>query len=109
MIPRTQIETFVREVARQFQPEKIVLFGSYACGTPTEDSDVDLLVIMPHDRLAAVQAARIRQRIRAGFPMDLIVRSPEAIRQRLAIGDYFIEDNLEQGQTLYETEHAGVG
>ncbi len=109
MIPRAQIEKFACEVARQFQPEKIVLFGSYAGGTPTEDSDVDLLGIMPHDGPAAVQAARIRQQIRAGFPMDLIVRSPETIGQRLAIGDYFIEGILERGQTLYEAEHAGVG
>ncbi len=109
VIPRSQIETFAREVARLFRPEKIVLFGSYAGGTPTEDSDADLLVIMPHEGHSAVQAARIRQRIRGGFPMDLIVRSPQTVSERLAQGDCFLQEILERGETLYEAEHAGVG
>ena len=46
MIERNKIQAFVDEVVRQFQPERVVLFGSYAYGQPTEDSDVDLLVIM---------------------------------------------------------------
>ena len=109
MIPRAQIKEFAQEVGRRFQPERIILFGSYAHGTPTEDSDADLLVIMSHEDHAAVQAARIRQQVRAGFPMDLIVRSPDTIRQRVAQGDCFIEEILESGVTLYEAEHAGVG
>lgn len=109
MIDRKKINEFVREVARQFQPERVVLFGSYAYGHPGADSDVDLLVIMPHEGHAAVQAAEIRKRIRAGFPMDLIVRSPRVIRQRLAMDDFFITEILEQGETLYEARHARVG
>ena len=108
MIDRQKIISFAAEVARQFHPERIVLFGSYARGTPTPDSDVDLLVIMPHEGHSAVQAAEIRKQIRAGFRIDLIVRSPEVIRQRLAMDDFFITEILEQGQTLYEAEHAGV-
>src|ERR1035437_1618304 len=100
MIDRKKIKAFVGEVARQFRPQRVVLFGSYAYGRPGDDSDVDLLVIMPHEGHSAIQAAEIRKRIRAGFPVDLIVRSPREIRKRLAMDDFFITEILEQGKTL---------
>ena len=62
-------------VAEEFRPDKIVLFGSYAYGTPHEESDVDLLVVMPA-RNQLGQAFKIRWRLAAPFPMDLIVRTP---------------------------------
>src|SRR4051812_42549042 len=109
MIDRRKIKAFVKEIARQFRPERVVLFGSYAYGKPTEDSDVDLLVIMPHKEHEAVMAAEILKRVHAGFPKDLIVRSPQTIRKLLAMGDCFITEILERGETLYEAEHARVG
>ena len=109
MIDRQRIRAFVGEVVRQFRPERVVLFGPYASGRASADSDVDLLVIMQHKGHAAVQAATIRKRVRAGFPMDLIVRSPRAIRKRLAMDDFFITEILEKGETLYEVDHVGVG
>ena len=106
MIARDKIRAFVDEVVRRFQPERVVLFGSYAYGQPTADSDVDLLVIMRHKGAGAEQAARIRQMIRSGFPLDLIVRSPANIRQRVKIGDSFIREILEKGQVLHEASCA---
>ena len=102
MIARESITAFVEEVSRQFKPIRVVLFGSYAWGKPGADSDVDLLIIMPHIAHAAVQAAEIRKRIHAGFPLDLIVRSPRAIAQRLAMDDCFISEILDKGEVLYE-------
>ena len=69
---------------------------------PTDDSDVDLLVVMPHEGPPAMQAAQIRKRVRAGFPMDLVVRSPGEVKRRLAMDDFFIREVIERGQTLYE-------
>jgi len=109
MIERNKIHAFVDEVVRQFRPKRVVLFGSYAYGEPNEDSDVDLLVIMPHKEHSAVQAAEILKCIRAGFPVDLIVRSPQTIQQRIEMDDYFITEILGQGETLYEGRHARVG
>jgi len=93
---------------QEFRPEKIVLFGSYARGNPTEDSDVDVLVVMPLTRgqRDVRQAAAIRERVRASFPMDVIVRSPQQIARRLAQGDGFIADVLRHGRLMYEGEHA---
>jgi len=85
-----------------------VLFGSHASGANHTESDVDLLVVMKHRGPAVEQAARIRRSIRAGFPLDLIVRSPEAIRRRLNLGDAFIREILENGKVLHESHHSRV-
>jgi predicted nucleotidyltransferase len=103
MVERAQIQAFSEAVAREFQPEKIVLFGSYAYGRPTEESDVDLLVIMPFDRKRGRKSLGIRRRVPASFPLDLIVRTPEFIAQRLAWGDCFTHEILSKGRVLYET------
>ena len=97
MVTRRQIREYATEIAREFRPRRIILFGSYAYGKPTRDSDVDLLVIMPHKGRGADKATEIRLRVRAPFPMDLFVRSPQKIRQRLACGDCFIEEILVKG------------
>ena len=102
MVERKRISAFVKRVANQFHPQRVLLFGSYAYGSPTSDSDVDLLVIMPHEGSPAMQAAEIRKRIHAGFPMDLVVRSPDEVRRRLAMDDVFICEIMERGQPIYE-------
>ena len=102
MVKRQSIKAFVRKEVTQFHPEQMILFGSYARGTPTADSDVDLLVVMPHEGPPTAKAAEIRKRIRAGFPMDLVIRSPAEVRRRLRMDDFFIREIVERGQKLYE-------
>jgi len=109
LVKRSQIKAFSNAIVREFQPRKIVLFGSYAYGKPTEDSDVDLLVIMPFNRKRGRKSLEIRQRIPADFPLDLIVRTPAAITQRLQWGDCFLKEILTKGDILYEATDAGVG
>jgi len=105
MVKRAQIRRFSDAVAREFRPEKIILFGSYAYGRPSEGSDVDLLVIMQFDRKQGRKSLEIRRRIPASFPMDLIVRTPEFIAQRLAWGDCFTQEILAKGKVLYDSAH----
>lgn len=102
MVTLKQIQAYVDEVARRFQPDKIILFGSHAHGRPSADSDVDLLVVMPHTRRAPVQAAAIKTAIRAPFAVDLIVRSPQRFRQRVEAGDGFLREVAERGRVLHE-------
>ena len=103
MIDRKNINDLAVQIVSQFKPQKIILFGSYAYGTPTSDSDVDLMVIMPHKGSPSIQAAKIRKKVHAGFPMDLVVRSASEIRRRLNMGDLFIKEIIEQGQPIYES------
>ena len=97
-----QIREFSRRLAREFHPRQIVLFGSHADGKPQRDSDVDLLVIMPLRGDAVDKTVEMRLRLRPPFPLDLLVRTPGRIRQRLALGDDFIKDILSKGKVLYE-------
>lgn len=106
MIAAQRIKQYVDELVREFSPERVVMFGSYASGKPHTDSDVDLLVVMKHRGAAVEQAAQIRRRIRAGFPLDIIVRSPAALQRRAAMGDTFIREILEKGKVLHESDDA---
>ena len=98
-----QIQSYADEVARRFQPESIILFGSYASGCATPDSDVDLLVIMRHVGRPPEQAAKIRDAVRAPFALDLLVRSPERLRERLAMNDCFLREIVAHGRPLHES------
>ena len=99
-IPRAVIRRFARQVAERFHPDKIILFGSYAYGTPHADSDVDILVIMPA-RNQLDQAFKIRLEVPAPFPMDLIVRTPKNMKWRLEEGDSFLGEIVAKGKVLY--------
>src|SRR5713226_7261541 len=107
-IPMRLIRRFARQVAERFEPEKIILFGSYAYGKPHEDSDVDILVIMPC-RNELDQSVKISWEIDAPFPLDIIVRKPREMEWRLAEGESFLTDITTKGEVLYEKKHAGVG
>ncbi len=103
MVTRKHIEELSARIAAEFNPRKIVLFGSYAKGTPTEDSDVDLLVIMPVEGSEAQQSAVILRRIDPRIPLDLLVRTPESVERRLAWNDFFLREILETGTVMYES------
>jgi len=101
-VSRRTISAFARKVARQFNPSKIILFGSYAYGKPTADSDVDMLVIMPFKGRGAHKATEILLATDPRFPIDLLVRTPRQIRTRIKLGDFFIREITQKGKVLYE-------
>ena len=95
------IRRFARQVAEKSQPDKIILFGSYAYGTPHEDSDVDILVIMPA-RNQLDQAFKIRLAFDAPFSMDLIVRTPRNMKWHLEERESFTTEIVTKGKVLFE-------
>ncbi len=107
-IPMRVIRRYARRIAEQFHPDKIILFGSYAYGTPHADSDVDLLVIMPA-RNNIDQAVRISWEIPAPFPMDLLVRTPKNLAWRLRAGDWFLREIVARGKVLHEAAGTKAG
>lgn len=89
-------------IVEKFQPHKVVLFGSYAYGTPDLDSDVDLLVVLDSDEPMAQRIRRVTEVAKVRFlPMDVLVRTPAEIAERLAMGDFFMAEILEKGKVLY--------
>ena len=108
MIAIEDIRQYARAIVRTFNPERVVLFGSYAEGHPTDDSDVDILVVMPHEGRDVEQAFEIRRTIPRTFPLDLVVRTPEGVRHRLRQNDTFLTSIWRTGKTLYERGTEGV-
>lgn len=98
-VPRRQIEAYCRVVAREFKPEKIILFGSYAYGKPTLNSDVDLVVVLPCQGRELDKAIEIRLRVAAPFPMDLLVWKPG----KYSPLESFNQEVLKQGKVMYES------
>jgi predicted nucleotidyltransferase len=103
-IPREAIQEVVEQIKTKFQPQKIILFGSYAYGIPKPGSDVDLLVVMPLKKKPSQQALEIIRNIEFHFGIDIIVRSPEELERRIKLGDFFLKDAVDNGIVLYECD-----
>src|SRR5438552_16046280 len=102
MVRLQQIRQLAGRIARGFGPERIILFGSYARGEATTDSDVDLLMVMRCRGKTYEKEFKIRQAIRAPFPLDLIVRTPGEMARGVSWNDFFITDIVANGKVLYE-------
>ncbi|MCE9531589.1 MAG: nucleotidyltransferase domain-containing protein [Planctomycetes bacterium] len=107
-IPVRLVRRFARQVVEQFHPNKIILFGSYAYGTPNADSDVDILVIMP-TKNKLDQAVKISCQIDPPFSLDIIVRTPHEMKWRLAEGESFLTEIVTKGKVLYELSDSRMG
>jgi len=107
-IPLSAIRRFARQIAERFRPQKIILFGSYAYGKPHNESDVDLLVIMPASDVVN-QAIRISLAFERPFSFDLIVRTPKQMARGLREDDWFLREIVERGKVLYEAPDGTVG
>ena len=98
------IRELTQRIVRSYAPERIVLFGSYAYGTPDEDSDVDLLIVKdtpepPLERRVAVR--RLLRDATRTTPIEVLVMTPEELRERVDIGDQFFKAIVERGEVLY--------
>ena len=98
-----KIKEITDKIVREYQPEKIILFGSWAWGTPHEDSDVDLFIVKETDRSTRELAREIDGSLWGRtIPLDLIVYKPEGIEKQLLEGNLFIRDIMQNGKILYE-------
>ncbi len=109
LIKRSEIEALARRIRRRFKPLKIVLFGSYAWGRPNRESDIDLLIVLRTRRHVSDMASDIACAVDPPFPIDILVRTPEEMRWRLAEKESFLAEVLGKGEVLYEAHHARVG
>lgn len=94
----------VKRIAEALQPEKIILFGSYAYGKPTPDSDVDLLVVVETNQSRIERYLAVSKCLRPRpFGVDIVVKTPDEIKRAIERGDFFIAEIYRQGKVLYET------
>ncbi|HUV39265.1 MAG TPA: nucleotidyltransferase domain-containing protein [Planctomycetota bacterium] len=98
------IRRLVARIVEAYRPEKVVLFGSYANGVPTEDSDVDLLIVKDTDRPPGERWSEVKRLLRGiapTVPVSPLVYTPAELDERLKLRDYFIEDVLRTGEVVY--------
>lgn len=90
MVTKQKIKTVANKIAKEYKPEKIILFGSYAWGKPTADSDVDICIVKKTQNTREL-ARRIDGFLWGRkFPMDIVVYTPETIKSHLKKRDFFI-------------------
>jgi predicted nucleotidyltransferase len=102
------IKEFCERLVQEFHPDKVILFGSYAYGQPTDGSDVDVLVILPFEGTNFRKSLEILNRLNPRFAVDLLARRPEDIARRFAEGDPLVREALERGTVLYERDRSRV-
>lgn len=93
------------EIIHTIQPEKIILFGSYAYGSPDENSDIDILVIKESSKRRIERFCEVRRILRdiKGVSIQPIVLTPKEIEERVRLKDDFILEVLDKGIFLYES------
>ncbi len=98
-----KIRQAAQKIVDVVHPEKIILFGSFAYGKPTLDSDVDLLVVMESQESIHARMVQISKILSPRpFPLDILVRTPAELGERLEIGDCFFREIVDKGVVLYE-------
>jgi len=97
-----EIDNITKQIVKKYKPEKIILYGSFAYGKPTEDSDVDLLVIKKTNKRKVERIQELLMKIKSNLPLEPLVYSPKEYEERLDLGDFFFQDIFKKGKVLYE-------
>lgn len=105
MLTQDQIDKIVKEIVKNFKPQKVILFGSYANGTHTEESDLDLLIIKDSDLPTRLQNRKVRK-ILSGLkvPMDVIVKTTEEFETYKDIIGTIVYPANKFGKVIYESK-----
>jgi uncharacterized protein len=107
LVPRELLRAITKRIVENIHPEKVILFGSYAHGEPTLDSDIDLFVIMNSDKRPIEESDTISHLFpHRHFGIDILVRTPQMVQERLALGDGFIRQIMQEGKVLYAIRNA---
>ena len=103
MPTKEEIQAVADKIAKEFQPEKIILFGSYAWGTPHQNSDVDVLIIKQTNKKKWEREYELRSKLIGNHfpPLDMLIYTPEELEHRKELGDVFVKSILSNGTTLY--------
>lgn len=92
------------KIKKEYQPEKIILFGSYASGNPTKDSDLDMFIIKKTNERHLERWLKVRNIVyeeNLMIPFEPLIYTPEEVQKRLQIGDSFLKQILDKGEVLY--------
>lgn len=97
-----KIKEITEKIVKDFQPEKIILFGSFAYGKPKPSSDIDLLIIKKSKKRKVERIKEVLMKVESEIPLGPLVYTPKEIQERLGLGDFFFQDIFKKGKILYE-------
>lgn len=97
-----KLKIIVQRIADNYNPDKIILFGSYAWGKPDKHSDVDIFIVKKTKNSHQTAREIDGEIFPRPFPMDIIVYDPKKVKERLKLGDFFIRNIIEKGKILYD-------
>jgi len=98
------MDIIVKRIADNYQPDKIILFGSYAYGSPTPESDIDLFIIKDENKKRIDRSCEVMRLLREikGVSIEPIVFTNAELQERLKLEDDFILEIVNKGKVLYE-------
>lgn len=98
-----EIKRITGRIVEKYKPEKIILYGSFAYGKPTKDSDVDLFIVKKTKK-NLLERGRDVDKILSDriVPLDILVYTPTQLKRRIKLGDFFVKKILNKGKILYE-------
>ena len=97
-----EVKRLTLKIQKEYKPDKIIIFGSFASGKITQDSDVDFFIIKKTAKLRRERNREVsRLLIDRQIPVDILVYTPSEVRKRKEMGDYFIKDILHSGKLVY--------
>lgn len=97
-----EISRITQQIKEKYKPEKIILFGSFACGKPRVSSDVDLAIIKKTKERFLDRLKRISYFIKSPLGTDILVYTPTEWQKLLENDDYFTKEIAKKGKVLYE-------
>ena len=105
MIKPKKIKKIVDQIKKKYKPEKVILFGSFAYGKPNKDSDVDLFIVKKTKETRIKRHLKVdRMLLDRDIPLDILVYTPQEIKKRISLGDFFIKNIIQKGKILYAKE-----
>lgn len=102
MTNQKEIEKVAEQIVRNYKPEKVILFGSFAWGKPKSHSDIDLLIIKKTKKRKVERIKEILMKTKSNFPLEPLVYTPKELQARLDLRDFFFQNIVKRGRILYE-------
>ena len=102
MISQEKINEVINRIVKNINPEKIILFGSYASGNPSEESDLDILIVKEMRMPRYKRSREVKKHLRGmKIPIDVIVYTKKEIKKWKNTETAFINQAIKQGKVLY--------
>ncbi len=105
---QAHIQRLCKSIVEKFRPQKVILFGSYAHGSPTYDSDIDLMIVMPYSGNELDKMVEVRRVLDSEIPLDVFVKTQEQIDDCIAMEDVFVANIIKNGKVIYESGNVGL-